>query len=1367
MSTFVKKVTSAVAGLAIVFSIVSPIAGVSAAYTSLDAAKKLSTLGVIVDNSSNPADYRLGDNLPRKEAVKVMMNLSSVAVVDNCEGKFDDLSSADWACKYAETALANGMVAANASFGPDRLLSKIEGLKMVFQGRDLEKGSDSDWRKAYVDAAVAMGIADNFTDYDTAVTRGQFFIWAANAVDVVADGEDDLLCEILGTCEDGETDGETDGGSVVTGDNEVSLSPESPMDGDVAANTPRTALLAFDVTAGSTDLTLKTATLDYTGLSDARDIDEVSIYRGNEKVSKTKNFSDNDLDLSFDKQIVVQAGQTVTFTVAATVVGGTVNESHRITLVNLDTNEGDIVTTPVVGATLRPVSVTNKATLEVKDDTASDTVTVGETTVIAGFSLEEKDDNEDVLLKSITFHVNGSIDAEDDLSNIELFADGVSIASDLMVNNDDEIVADLDFTIPQDDKIDFELKAVVTGSIGETIHVQFENADDIYAVGATTGINVSFVAGKAAGDPSVDIATPETIEGSEINVSFEKSDIDEAKPNAEEVLVGTLNLLAATDDYEVTEVQVVVTATGIPVIGGNQKKISDVITAIELDGVSDDNTTTENNAITNTTATYRFDDIALSANSEFALPLTFDIEDENLYNGVNLDFQVVITEVEDTEENITYTATLPSATNNLSDILSSTSLDNKDITVETGKLTVTNVAVTDRDLVLGNNVETVLYKAKLSVGDADTITINDFDLRKAAAHTMTEDLDKVIESATLNIGGVTKDADIDADSVDFTSINVDVAAGADNVEVLVTAVLKDNDSVSGGDVIALELNLASLDVDDSDGDTLPNVVTTAANNKLTKTTLLSQGTFEFAIIQNGDNKDDIETVVLAGSTDVAIAEYKMEADLEDMDVNSLKIRIPAAASAPARTLAVATTTANVVATPNVAQVMTVTIPASLDDGAGTLTVSVNGTAYNGTDAASLAAAIDAGEPVTSTVSNHVITVTANVAGTAFTVTGAQFNGSDESSIEIATVTPNKTASAAVAAVKTITLGGGNLQAGHTVNITVDGTAISQAFTSSNDATLAALATKIAATSGVATAVVTPVAPALVNDVLITVTAATAWTDVVLTNPSVVSAVTGDFSDTFTNIRLMDGSKVIAADGVATLVGTDTVIEFKDFTVSDADDEINGTLVVDVISYDTNGDVTSAELGNVVVSNFAWADADVDGIQSDNTIPAQIFGTAAGSVVAQGTQTVAIVPVTVDVAVTQTFGNVEPEAKLTLTINTGNNTLDDDDVKITDLTLSLAGANFTAGALPQELASVENDDNNTLPGTFATVGGVSKLTLTTAEAIVDGDVWTFNIDTVAGKDKKVKLSANGIDFTVDGNPYTSSNDDEISFGTYTN
>ena len=78
MSTFAKKVTSAVAGLAIVFSVESPIAGVSAAFSGLEAAQELATLAIIEDQSANPADYRLGDSSSREELSKVISKLAGL-----------------------------------------------------------------------------------------------------------------------------------------------------------------------------------------------------------------------------------------------------------------------------------------------------------------------------------------------------------------------------------------------------------------------------------------------------------------------------------------------------------------------------------------------------------------------------------------------------------------------------------------------------------------------------------------------------------------------------------------------------------------------------------------------------------------------------------------------------------------------------------------------------------------------------------------------------------------------------------------------------------------------------------------------------------------------------------------------------------------------------------------------------------------------------------------------------------------------------------------------------------------------------------------------------------------------------------------
>lgn len=130
-------------------------ASTSAMYTdSVEAANSLAARGIIVDKSSNIAEYRLGDTITRREMIKVAMQLSTcgdtVEVANVCEGKFADLKSSDWGCKYAEAALADGIVSANTYFRPNDNVSKAEALKMIMQSTDTATVADADWRAGYV-----------------------------------------------------------------------------------------------------------------------------------------------------------------------------------------------------------------------------------------------------------------------------------------------------------------------------------------------------------------------------------------------------------------------------------------------------------------------------------------------------------------------------------------------------------------------------------------------------------------------------------------------------------------------------------------------------------------------------------------------------------------------------------------------------------------------------------------------------------------------------------------------------------------------------------------------------------------------------------------------------------------------------------------------------------------------------------------------------------------------------------------------------------------------------------------------------------------------------------------------------------------
>jgi hypothetical protein len=157
-----------------------------------------------------------------------------------------------------------------------------------------------------------------------------------------------------------------------------------------------------------------------------------------------------------------------------------------------------------------------------------------------------------------------------------------------------------------------------------------------------------------------------------------------------------------------------------------------------------------------------------------------------------------------------------------------------------------------------------------------------------AATTTTVDLDDVIDSATLNIGGKTFSADIDADSVDFNT-SLDLAAGVDNVEVLLTLVLKDNDSVVNNQVLALELDTTALalDIEDTDGNDVTDLTLSAANTNVALNTLLDKGTFAIKVLNDVDTDDNIDNTILAGTNSVSFAEVELEAEYEDVKVKEL------------------------------------------------------------------------------------------------------------------------------------------------------------------------------------------------------------------------------------------------------------------------------------------------------------------------------------------------------------------------------------------------------------------------------------------------------------------------------------------------
>jgi len=873
-----KKTTAAVALVTLVSGIFST--GVSAYSTSeIEAANTLAQAGVIVDQSANPAAYNLDQNVLRQEIAAVARGVAGLSKETVYSNVFSDVTATTpntWAWASVN-ALANaGLVAKNPTFRPEANISKAEAVGMVVKAAfgdqysfDSSKGTT--WQEQVVAFAVANGVVSSFTNYDTAATRGFVFDAAANAMSTEDEEIDDVICALLGTCDDSTTDttddttDTTNTGSVVSGGNvEVSLSPSTPS-WTIAAESPRTTLMVFDVSAWSVDALLNTVNLKYTGNSDSSKFSELAVYYKGSKITKwdDRKFSTSDLkvELSFNKDIVVKAGSTMTFEVTGKIGNPGWYVTHQITLENI-TSSANFSWKSISSNTLIPVTIANKTSVVFQANKATEEVLVGKTVKLAGFKLYNEKEIEDAMLKTVTFTVDGTVDTRD-VSNLVVLVDGKEINSKLSINTNNEIVAVLDVTIPKSKRIDIALNGSVNGSVGKTIQTKIAADSDIYVVGSTSNVALSVTKG--------DVANSQPIKGSKINVSFTKGSQDSVKYNTTGVEVGTLKIKADAD-YEVKSLNVNIVAAG-------GKTVADAVKAVKVKGSVEDSTSgiaANKNFI--------FKDISLKANQELLLPITLDINNDVALNGTDLTFTVSFSEIKDDNNRKTYPAD-----GALTTVLSTNSFDSKTVKVQAASFDLSSNTLTDRELVLANGAEVVLYNGKAQIGDSDKVTVTEFTLNQVGN---LADLKDVIDTVTLDINGKKINWTVSATKVEFTGVNTEITAGSRNVPVIVTAKLKSFDLPGTKTIRLAYLANAkdSITVEDSEWKTAwVNEAVSAATLPLV--TLKDKGAATFKVVNSGKYKDQIKKVVLAGATNVKLAEIEAEAKEEDVVVKKLQFTV--------------------------------------------------------------------------------------------------------------------------------------------------------------------------------------------------------------------------------------------------------------------------------------------------------------------------------------------------------------------------------------------------------------------------------------------------------------------------------------------
>lgn len=153
----------------------------------INAANFLATRHIINDFSWTTDQYKINDNISRKEVMKIIINSYEwykwdITWTYKCLWKYKDVAD-DWWCKYIEKSLNEKFIEKWEFFRPDESISISETLKLIFKVKKIEKKYNTwDWWKDYIDAAYDLWwIYDKDIDWTVVAKRWFIFLTLANA----------------------------------------------------------------------------------------------------------------------------------------------------------------------------------------------------------------------------------------------------------------------------------------------------------------------------------------------------------------------------------------------------------------------------------------------------------------------------------------------------------------------------------------------------------------------------------------------------------------------------------------------------------------------------------------------------------------------------------------------------------------------------------------------------------------------------------------------------------------------------------------------------------------------------------------------------------------------------------------------------------------------------------------------------------------------------------------------------------------------------------------------------------------------------------------------------------------------------------
>ncbi len=473
-------------------------------YTAQAAADKLAASNFIVDQSANPAAYRLADNLLRQEAVGTAANIRGVLTVSisdyTCTNHFSDVNAntgyiaslgKGWVCRAAELSANAGITnAANAMFRPADKLTRFEALVFALRAANLVPSAGLS-QSAIIQLGVDNGVITSSAGFNAnaAATRGEFFQYTVRALDAAETPE---LCEILGICPNPNPNPIPTGGAV-----SVSLAAGTPASTNIA-DAANANFTKFNLTSGSAPMSISTIFVTRTGLSTNSMVENIKILDENGvQVSSTGSLNaNNKAQITFSPALVIPANTTKAFFIRAGIADGT--GSGNTVALGIEA-ASDIVSTasvsgafPVRGNLMTTLNLTIGTVIIDEDGTVTDSQPNGGDTnvVINKFSLAAGS-TETVTIKQIAVERQGSASATDTV-NIELFDVSTGTSVGTVATWDSNGLAtfnNLNIFLDKGQTKRFEVRVDIIGGSGLTVNGDLTDGSDVrvQAIGNTYG----------------------------------------------------------------------------------------------------------------------------------------------------------------------------------------------------------------------------------------------------------------------------------------------------------------------------------------------------------------------------------------------------------------------------------------------------------------------------------------------------------------------------------------------------------------------------------------------------------------------------------------------------------------------------------------------------------------------------------------------------------------------------------------------------------------------------------------------------------------------------------------------------------------